>query len=167
MLRTSRILKVILCGGALLMAASTSNIAAIQDSDPLARLAGRWTGEGLMTLNSGPAESFKCIVTYRPTKDGAGMKQSLRCKGRVTRLEATTLLWVDGTEVTGRWEDKINSLDGTVRGFVTEDGFEVMLGGRFFTAKMAVAGTNCEQLVTVLPHRSVYFRELSAELRKC
>jgi hypothetical protein len=54
-----------------------------------------------------------------------------------------------------------------VRGFVTEDGFEVVLGGRFFTAKMAVAGTNCEQLVTVLPHRSVYFRELSAELRKC
>ncbi len=66
------------------------------------------------------------------------------------------------TEIT-----RVNSLDGTVRGFVTEGGFEVVLGGRFFTAKMAVAGTNCEQLVTVLPHRSVYFRELSAELRKC
>jgi len=166
-LRTSRFLKVVISSGGILMAATTANIAAISDSDPLARLAGRWTGEAVMTLNSGPAENFKCIVTYRPTKNGAGMRQNLRCKGRVTRLEAATLLWVDGMEVTGRWEDRINSLTGTVRGIVTNDGFEVMLGGRFFVAKMAVAGTTCEQLVTVSPQRSVYFRELSAELRKC
>lgn len=167
MLRTSRYLKVFFCCGLLLMVASTANIAAILDSDPLGRLAGRWTGEGVMMLNSGPAESFRCIVTYRPTKDGGGMRQNLRCKGRATRLDAATLLWVKGTQVTGRWEDKINSLSGTVRGKVTNDGFEVMLAGRFFAAKMAVAGAGCAQMVTVSPQRSVYFRELSAELRKC
>ncbi|MGI9404382.1 MAG: hypothetical protein ACR2OF_07750 [Hyphomicrobium sp.] len=167
MIRTSRILKIFICGGVLLISASTANIAAILDSDPLGRLAGRWTGEGVMTLNSGPAENFKCIVTYRPTKDGAGMRQNLRCRGRVTRLDAATLLWVEGTEVTGRWEDNINSINGTVHGIVTNDGFDVMLGGRFFAARMAVAGSRCEQMVTVLPERSVYFRELSAELRKC
>ncbi len=149
------------------MTASTTNIAAISDFDPLGRLAGRWTGEGVMTLNFGPPENFKCIVTYRPTEDGVGMRQNLRCKGRVTRLDAATILWVEGTQVTGRWEDRINSLNGTVSGIVTNDGFEVMLGGRFFAAKMAVAGSTCEQMVTVSPERSVYFRELSAELRKC
>lgn len=167
MLRTSRFLKVFMCGGAVLMAASTANIAAMSGADPLGRLAGRWTGEGIMTLNSGPDESFNCIVTYRPTKDGAGMKQNLRCKGSVTRLDAATLLWVEGSKVTGRWEDKINSLEGTVSGIVTNDGFDVMLGGRFFAARMAVAGSSCEQIVKVSPERSVYFRELSAELRKC
>ena len=149
------------------MCASTANIAAISDFDPLSHLAGRWTGEGVMMLNSGPPESFKCIVTYRHTKDGAGMRQNLRCKGRVTRLDAATILWVEGTQVTGRWEDRINSFNGTVSGIVTDDGFEVMLGGRFFAAKMAVAGSTCEQIVTVSPKRSVYFRELFAELRKC
>ena len=167
MVRTSRFLKVFVCSGVVFMCASTANIAAISDFDPLSHLAGRWTGEGVMMLNSGPPESFKCIVTYRQTKDGAGMRQNLRCKGRTTKLDAATLLWVDGTEVTGRWEDRINSLNGTVRGIVTNSGFEIMLDGRFFAARMAVAGSLCEQMVTVSPHRSMYFRELSAELRKC
>jgi len=163
----SRFLKVTLAAGGLLLAATSANFAALPDSDPLSRLAGRWTGEGVMTLTSGSPVSFKCIVTYLATKDGAGMKQNLRCKGHGTRLDAATILKVNGTKVSGRWEDEINSIDGTVRGDVTEDGFEVMLGGRFFAAKMAVAGSACEQQVTVSPRRSAYFRELSAALKKC
>jgi len=120
-----------------------------------------------MTSMSGSPETFKCIVTYLPTGTGSGMKQNLRCKGASINLEAATLLEIDGTKVTGRWEDKINSLGGIVRGDVTENGFEVLLGGQFFQAKMAVAGSECAQQVTVSPQRSSYFRELSADLRKC
>jgi hypothetical protein len=166
-LNTFRLVKVALGAGVALAAATTANIAAIPASDPLARLAGRWTGDAVMTTDSGPAESFKCVVTYLPTRDGSGMKQNLRCKGESLRLEAATLLQVEGTKVTGRWEDKINSLAGIVEGDVTEDGFDVVLGGRFFQARMAVAGSQCEQQVTVSPERSSYFRELSAALRKC
>jgi hypothetical protein len=32
---------------------------------------------------------------------------------------------------------------------------------------MAVAGSECAQQVTVSPQRSSYFRQLSADLRKC
>lgn len=163
----SRFAKVVAGAGIALAAASTANIAAIPASDPLARLAGRWSGDAVMTSTSGDPLSFKCVVTYLPTKDGSGMKQNLRCKGDSIRLEAATLLQVEGTKVTGRWEDKINSLAGIVRGDVTKDGFEVMLGGAFFQAKMAVAGSECAQQVTVSPERSSYFRELSAALRKC
>lgn len=165
--RLAKVAKVTIGAGVALAAATTAIVAAIPASDPLARLAGRWTGEAVMTSISGDPESFKCVVTYLPSKDGAGMKQNLRCKGTSIRLEAATLLQVEGTKVTGRWEDKINSLGGIVRGDVTEDGFEVLLGGRFFQAKMAVAGSECAQQVTVSPQRSSYFRELSAALRKC
>lgn len=167
MLHTSRSVKVALGGAIALISATTANIAAIPASDPLARLAGRWTGDAVMTSTSGEPATFKCVVTYLPIKDGTGMKQNLRCKGVSIRLEAATLLQVEGTKVTGRWEDKINSLAGIVRGDVTRDGFEVLLGGRFFQAKMAVAGSECAQKVTVSPQRSSYFRELSAALRKC
>lgn len=54
-----------------------------------------------------------------------------------------------------------------MRGDVTANGFEVLLGGQFFQAKMAVAGSECAQQVTVSPQRSSYFRQLSADLRKC
>ena len=54
-----------------------------------------------------------------------------------------------------------------MRGDVTADGFEILLGGQYFQAKMAVAGSECAQQVTVSPQRSSFFRQLSAELRKC
>jgi hypothetical protein len=159
--------KVAAGAGVALAAATTANIAAVPASDPLARLAGRWSGDAVMTSMSGSPLNFKCVVTYLPSRDGAGMKQNLRCKGDSVRLEAATLLQVDGTKVTGHWEDKINSLAGSVLGDVTKDGFEVILGGAFFQARMAVAGSECAQSVVVSPQRSSYFRELSAALRKC
>lgn len=167
MQHTPRLVKVMLGAGLGLIAAATANIAAIPATDPVARLAGRWTGEAIMTSMSGEPETFKCIVTYLPTGTGSGMKQNLRCKGTSINLEAATLLEIEGTKVSGRWEDKINSLGGIVRGDVTENGFEVMLGGQFFQAKMAVAGSECAQQVTVSPQHSSYFRQLSADLHKC
>lgn len=167
MLHSNRISKVILGAATVLGCASTANMAAIPSTDPLARLAGRWSGDAVMTSMSGEPESFKCIVTYLPARDGSGMKQNLRCKGQSMKLEAATLLRVDGKTVTGQWEDKINSLAGNVRGEVTEDGFDVMLGGDFFSARMAVAGSECAQQVTVSPKQSSVFRQLQAALRKC
>jgi len=166
-LHTSRISKVVVGAAAVLASASAANMAAIPSTDPLLRLAGRWTGDAVMTSMSGAPENFKCVVTYLAVRDGSGMKQTLRCKGATIKLEAATLLQVNGKTVTGQWEDKINSLAGNVRGEVMEDGFEVMLGGPFFRAKMAVAGPECAQQVTVSPERSSYSRQLSAALRMC
>jgi hypothetical protein len=142
-----RVIKSVLGAAIGLCAGATAIIAAIPASDPVSRLAGPWTGDAVMTSMSGEPETFKCVVTYLPTGAGSGMKQNLRCKGASINLEAATLLEIDGTKVTGRWE--------------------VLLGGQFFQAKMAVAGSECAQQVIVSPQRSSYFRELSADLRKC
>jgi ATP-dependent Lhr-like helicase len=52
------------------------------------------------------------------------MQQNLRCNSQNYRLDAATLLQVEGNRVTGRWVDKVYSLDGTVQGRVTADGFQ-------------------------------------------
>lgn len=136
--------------------------------DPLAHLAGRWVGNAVMTPTSGPQANFKCIVTYLPRKDAPGMKQNLRCdNGASFKLHAATELAVEGDKVVGRWKDKINEIEGMVAGVVTPTGFEVELTGRYFQAKMAVAGEGCDQSVRVLPEKSEMFRELEATLKKC
>ena len=145
----------------------TENIAA-PPADPLAHLAGRWVGDAVMTPTSGAVSNFKCIVTYLPRKGAPGMQQNLRCDdGASFKLHAATELVVEGNKVTGHWQDKINEIDGTVAGNVTATGFEVELAGRFFQAKMAVAGEGCDQSVKVLPQKSDVFRELAATLKKC
>lgn len=135
--------------------------------DPIASLAGRWSGLGTVVPASGTAENFKCVITYLPERDGAAMKQNLRCKSDSYRLETSTTLEVSGKALTGRWEEKVHGLDGSVSGVVTSDGFDVVLAGRFFRARMAVSGTGCEQSVRVSPERTDYIREVSASLRKC
>lgn len=136
-------------------------------ADPLTRLAGRWAGQGTVTPASGTPESFKCVITYFPSEDGAGLKQNLRCKSDNYRLDTSTMLQISGQSVSGRWEEKIYGLDGAVSGSVTADGFDVVLSGRFFRARMAVAGNGCEQSVKVSPDRRDYIREVEASLRKC
>jgi hypothetical protein len=147
--------------------AATENRAAVP-IDPLASLAGRWVGMATMTSDSGPASNFKCVVTYIPRKDVRGMRQTIRCENSENfKLHAATDLAVEGDKVTGLWQDKINDVGGTVDGAITENGFDIHLAGRFFEARMAVAGQGCAQSVTVLPQKSDMFRELAATLKKC
>ena len=136
--------------------------------DPLAHLAGRWVGNAVMTPTSGAPANFKCVVTYITRKDGVGMQQNLRCdNGADFKMHAATDLAVDGGKVTGHWKDKINEIEGLVAGDVTADGFDVQLTGRYFEAKMQVAGQGCDQSVKVIPVKSEVFRELAATLKKC
>lgn len=140
--------------------------AASPTTNALAHLAGRWSGEASVVPASGPSEAFKCVVTYRPSAEGA-MKQTLRCTKGEFRLEAATDLTIDGDRVSGRWEDKINALGGDVSGVVTKTGFDIQLGGRFFAAGMTVTGDDCAQSVRLVPVRADYIKELSASLRRC
>jgi hypothetical protein len=146
---------------------STANWAATAPEDPLANLAGRWVGMATMVSDSGPS-SFKCVVTYIPRTDVRGLRQNIRCHNKDNfRLHAATNLEIENGKVTGLWQDKINNIGGTVDGAITADGFDIHLAGRFFEARMAVAGQGCDQSVTVLPRDSSSFRELAASLKKC
>ncbi len=89
---------------------------------PVLALAGRWAGLGTMTPASGPAEPFKCVITYVPNSDGTQVKQNLRCKGEQSKIDAATQLLIDDGKVTGKWQDNIYSLDGTVSGTFRCDG---------------------------------------------
>ncbi len=134
--------------------------------DPMGELAGRWAGLGTVTPAGGPSESFKCVVTYIPD-GGSRLKQNLRCKSDSYRLDAATHLEFNGNRVTGEWQDNIYSLNGTVSGNLTDTGFDVVLSGRFFQARMSVVGSRCEQSVRVTPVRADYIQDVSASLKKC
>lgn len=146
----------------------SSQLLAATALDPLAHLMGRWAGNAVITTASGAASNFKCIVTYLPRKGAEGVQQNLRCDdGANFKLHAATELQVEGSKVVGRWQDKINDVEGTLAGDVTPTGFEVQLAGRYFQATMAVTGAGCDQSVRVLPQKSEMFKELAATLKKC
>lgn len=155
------------CFACLAAVATQAHIASAFEGEAIGKLAGRWSGEGVMTLASGPRESFKCVVTYFPSEDGSRVKQNLRCKGASYNFDAATHLQIAQGRVTGLWEDKVYSLGGSVNGTVTQDGFDVTLSGRFFEAKMTVVSSPCQQSVTITPAGSSDMKQLAAVLKKC
>jgi hypothetical protein len=134
---------------------------------PILALAGRWAGTGTLVPISGPSESFKCVVTYFPSKDGSQIKQNLRCQSQNFKFDAATELRIEAERITGQWTEKINSFTGTVAGKVTSDGFDVLLHGEFLVAKMTVISVECQQSVKVALDRDDTIKEFALVLRKC
>lgn len=133
---------------------------------PIEKLAGRWAGGGTMVPGSGPKEQFRCIVTYAVEDETSRVRQHLRCQGEQTRFDAVTRLDIEGRQVTGVWADNVYSLSGTVKGRVTDKGFDVWLLSTFFQARMTVATSACEQSVKLVPEGVESMKEMAAVLTK-
>ena len=138
-----------------------------QKADPILSLAGRWAGVATLVPASGPNEPYNCVATYFPADNGSRITQNLRCKSANYQFDGTTQLQIVAGKITGRWQDKINNLDGTVSGTVRHDGFDILLSGNFFDAKMTVANTPCQQSVTIVLEEGLPIKKISAVLKKC
>jgi hypothetical protein len=130
-------------------------------------LAGRWSGSATMTPVSGPAEPFKCVITYFPNSDGTQVKQNLRCKGAQSKIDAVTQLLIDDGKVTGKWQDNVYSLDGTVSGTSNATGFDLKLDGDYFQASMVITSSPCEQQLKLVPRDQSGMKEMAALLKRC
>jgi hypothetical protein len=167
-LLSSRPLAALLLAAAVAVSGSSALLSANSgETSAIDQLPGRWVGNGLLVPANGPSLPFDCTVTYVAQANAGEMKQTLRCRSKDFKFEAMAHLVFDGERVTGRWEDKINEIDGPVDGKVTPTGFDIDLKGRYFQARMQVDGDACLQTVKVNPHRVDTIRELSADLKKC
>jgi hypothetical protein len=138
-----------------------------QNFDSILSLAGRWAGNAVLVPAAGPNEPYTCVATYFPTTDGSRVTQNLRCKSANYQFDGTTQLQITAGKITGRWQDKINNLDGVVSGTVKPDGFDIMLSGNFFDAKMTVATTPCQQAITIVLEEGLPVKKISGVLKKC
>jgi hypothetical protein len=138
-----------------------------QNPDPILSLAGRWAGNALLVPASGPNEPYTCVATYFPTSDGARITQNLRCKSANYQFDGTAQLQITAGKITGRWQDKINNMDGIVNGTVKPDGFDILLTGDFFDARMTVTTAACQQSISIVLEEGLPIKKISGVLKKC
>jgi hypothetical protein len=148
-----------LCAGAVL-APSGQSAAAVSVLD------GRWSGWGSITMSNGSAEQVKCIATYFVKSAGAEVTQNLRCASQSFRIDAVANLDVRGEAVSGKWEERTYSAQGSVSGRLTGSGFNLSIQGENFTAAMAVAVSECKQSITIAP-RGFDIARIAVGLDKC
>jgi hypothetical protein len=136
------------------------------DGHPIEKLSGLWAGDGTMTPAYGRAEQFRCNITYAVEDEASRIRQHLRCQGERTRFDAVMSLGIENRRVSGVWADNVYSLSGTVRGKVTDKGFDVWLLSSFFQARLTLATSACEQSVKLVPEGVESMKEMAAVLTK-
>ncbi|MEW5964674.1 MAG: hypothetical protein AB1749_14070 [Pseudomonadota bacterium] len=127
-------------------------IAAPALANPVAELAGRWSGWGSVKLANGTAEQVKCVATYQVDDSGGGLQQNLRCASASYKIDAVAKLSLSSGRVTGSWEERTYSASGSVSGRMTGSGFNLSIQGADFAAAMAVATSPCKQSINIAPN---------------
>ena len=148
----------------LLVAASVAAVPV--SASPLTDLPGRWSGWGSVKLSNGNSEQLKCVATYFVSGGGSSLQQNLRCASTSYKIDSTASLQVNNGQVSGGWQEKIYSADGSVTGRITGNGFNLSIQGENFSAAMLVTTSMCKQSVSITP-RGFEISEISMNLGKC
>jgi hypothetical protein len=134
-------------------------------AEPIADLAGFWSGNGAVTLASGNTERVKCQVFYK-TENTSQLRQTLRCASADYTINATADLQVKGGQVTGSWEEKTYAAKGEVTGRYSGESFVLMIKGANFTASMNMALSACKQSINITP-KGLDVTKVTIGLAKC
>jgi hypothetical protein len=122
-----------------------TGLAAVQN------LEGRWRGKGYIEVSGGAREEIQCIATYVLREKGNGIEQNLRCASTSYKVDAQAKLRVSGDSVSGNWEEKQYAATGSVLGKVKLGGFNLLIKGDTFSARMSVASGKGTQTLNIVP----------------
>ncbi len=128
-------------------------------------LAGRWSGWGSVKMSNGSTEQMKCVATYFVKNSGGTIDQNLRCASSSYSIDAKANYVVEGSALTGNWEERKHSAQGAVSGRVTNDGFRLAVRGDTFTANMVVTASSCKQSIRITP-QGLNVSQISVGLRR-
>jgi hypothetical protein len=132
----------------LLLVASSVPLHAETDS-PFAKLAGRWTGEGMLGLKDSPPERVKCRATYFVEGAGDEVKQTIRCATSGGKIEVLSNVKDEAGKLTGHWKETTHNLEGDLNGEVTPKGFRITVRNADLTANMDIVVRDNKQIVEI------------------
>jgi hypothetical protein len=119
-------------------------------ADPIGNLTGYWSGNGSVALSNGKTERVKCQVFYK-TDGGNQIRQTMRCASADYKINSLAELRVQGSQVSGTWEEKTYAAKGDVTGRYGTEGFALSIQGANFSAAMNVALSSCKQSLNITP----------------
>lgn len=119
--------------------------------NPIENLAGKWTGHGALETSTGTRETVKCVANYDIKSNSTVIIQTIRCASASYKIDALTQMKVTGDKITGNWTESSFGTTGSVTGHVRAGGFNVVVDGGLFSARMTVAAGKGSQTLNILP----------------
>lgn len=105
--------------------------------DALSGYLGSWVGKGKLVFKNGNSEQISCRA-YN-TGETAKLRLALRCASPAYKIEIRSRLTVDGSAMSGTWEERTYNVSGAVNGTVQGDRIRLAVDGGVMTGDMAIA----------------------------
>lgn len=99
-------------------------------------LAGSWGGSGRISYTDGNSEGIRCNSYY--TAGGNQLTLAIQCKSDTNAIHVRSKLRIDGSRVSGDWEERTFNANGSGSGTIEGNRMTLSLSGGGFTGTMTV-----------------------------
>lgn len=115
--------------------------------NPLAKLAGSWSGSGSVRFDSGHTERLTCRGHY--TDHGSGIGLALRCASASAKIDLRSTLHYHSGRVSGEWEERSFNASGTASGRASNGSMNLAISGSGMSGSMSVSFSGSSQSVSI------------------
>ena len=133
----------------LILSVGSLALASASPQAALGSMAGFWMGPGSIEFEQGASEALMCKAYYGTQDHARRLSIVLRCASRSNRIELRAKLALDGSRLTGTWEERTFNAQGTATGEVKEHEITMTVDGGGFTATMLVTQEGGYQNVAI------------------
>ncbi len=119
-----------------------------QAEGPFGGLSGTWRGAAQIKLSGGSSETLRCNAYYNP-KGQAELGLAIRCASPGNKIELRAQLALQGSRVTGQWEERTYNASGRVTGSAGDGRLNLTIDGGAFKGSMAVRTQGSSQTVSI------------------
>lgn len=119
-----------------------------------AKLAGTWSGGGIITDARGQTERIRCRVSYGVLGESEALSQNLVCASASYRFNVTAAIYDRGGTLSGTWTETTRGVSGSVRGYARGNHIVTSVDGAGFSAGLTITSSGNRQNVSIQPHNS-------------
>ncbi len=116
-------------------------------ADKLQPFIGTWGGSGRVVVDDGKSEQIKCNGYYRQMDGLNSLGVAIRCASPSYSIQVRSTLSVNGTQLSGTWEERTFNVQGNLSGRIEAGRMVLNVDGGGMKATMSIAVTGSSQSV--------------------
>lgn len=148
------------------MACVSLSVDAARAEGPFSRFAGRWHGDGKISMSDGTKETIRCRVTYAVANAGTALTQNLLCASQSYKFDVSSQVQDEGGRLTGSWTETTRNVTGSVSGAVRDATIIGTVMGATFSAGLSLAVRGATQYVRIRPEGTTDVTDVTVVLRR-
>jgi hypothetical protein len=123
-----------------------------QSIAPFNRLAGQWSGSGMIELANGRREPIRCRASYDVPGDRRNLQLNIRCASDSYNFDLRASATYSAGSVSGMWSESTRLVGGTISGRAEGDHINVVAKASSFSASLTVVTHGARQSVVIKAH---------------